>query len=383
MKRTLSLMFVLFGLLVSAGAASAQSSVPCAAFSTFPLTLNLGSAPLGIGGETNRCLWGKVAAAINVLNVRTASGGALSGLFGPGTITPLQIYSAAFPNVQISDTVEAVLDVAPGDTHDNLSAISGYVRNRSGGAGTIGKGNAVALFGSAVTAADNSAVWGVNTLLTDNMSRNVTTGTGRIAVGAELDFNVMSPTTQLIGVSIGGNSLSQPANANGFLVNTLGNGNKWGTGYWVLDGAAQQGLVLGATAVSGTNIPGIPIWLQSFDSTGTKRTGVLKQDGRYITMADISLGTWPGLKIQQGDISLDSGHGLIINGQTVITGRQTGWTAGTGTPNRGTFNADYTQTISATYTQAQVQAMQNQLLATQQRLLAVESVLIANGLIGP
>lgn len=368
--------------LISALQASAQSSVHCEAFKTFPLELNLSSPSFGTGSEGDRCLWQKMEAATNPLKACTSKGGS-NLLFGPDTVTPLQIYSAAFPGVQISDTIAAVLDVTPGDQHDNLSAVSGYVRNRSGGAGKVGKGNSVALFGSAITAADNSAVWGVNTLLTDNTSRKRSTGIGRIAVGAEFDFNIMSPATQLIGMSIGGNSLVQPTNANGFLVNTLGNGNKWGTGYWVLDGAAQQGLVLGATAASGANVPGIPIWLQALDSTGTKRTGVLKQEGRYITMADVSLGTWPGLKIQQGDISLDAGHSLIINGQTVITGRQTGWTAGTGTPNRGIFNADSTQTINATYTRTQVQALQSQLLATQQRLLAIESVLIANGLIGP
>lgn len=377
-----SIAIALSVLLNWASAAAAESSVPCLAFSAIPLNLKLEQPALEPDSETNRCPWQKLPATINSSNTRIANGGSLFGLFGPGTITPLQIYSAAFPGVAISDTLQAVLDVAPGDQHDNLSAISGYVRNRSGSAGVIGKGNAAALFGSGITAADNSAVWGVNTLLTDNMSRNVTTGIGRTAIGAEFDFNVMSPGTQLIGISIGGNSLAQPTNANGFLVNTLGNGKKWGTGFWVLDGTAERGLVLGASTVSGVNSTGIPIWFQAFDGRGTKRTSVLRQDGGYITMADISAGLWPGLKIQQGNLSLDAGHSIIIGGQTVLTGRQTGWTAGKGTPNRGAFNADHTQTINVTYTQAQVQALQDQLLATQQRLLAIESVLIANGLIG-
>lgn len=302
---------------------------------------------------------------------------------GGGAIQPKAIYESAFPNVTFSDTSQSVLDVAPGDQRDNLSAVAGYVRTRSGGAGFVGKGNAVALFGNMQIAADNSAAWGVNTLCTDNTSRATFNGTGRICIGAELDFNIMSPNTQVIGVSVGGNSLVQPTTANGFVVNVLGTGMRWGTGFWVLDGTADRGLVLGASAASGTNKTGIPIWLQAFDSNGTKRTGVIRQDGGFVTMADITQGAWPGLKIQQGDISLDAGHGIVVNGKTVLSGRQGGWTQGTGTPNLGGFTADYTQTMGATYSQAQVQALQNQLLATQQRVLALENAMRAHGLIGP
>ncbi|MDH2310392.1 hypothetical protein [Methylobacterium brachiatum] len=303
---------------------------------------------------------------------------------GGGMIAPLTIYRASYPGVNFSDSIQVVLDVPAGATQENLSVFGAYMRTKSGNAKNNGAaGNAIGHFATGFIDADNSAMWGVNTLITDNSSRTAASGgSGRVAIGAELDFNIMRPTTELIGASIGGNSLAQPTNANGFLVNSLGAGIRWGTGFWVLDGTADRGLVLGASAVSGTNKVGIPIWLQAFDSNGTKRTGVIRQDGGFITMADITQGTWPGVRIWQGDISLDAGHGIIVNGKTVLSGRQDGWTQGTGTPNLGGFAADYTQTISETYSQAQVQRLQDQLLATQQRVLALENALRAHGLIG-
>ncbi|MGV7034804.1 hypothetical protein [Methylobacterium symbioticum] len=305
-----------------------------------------------------------------------------TSLTTPGTVTPQAIYTSAFPNVVFSDAVQGVLDIPAGDPNDNRAAVAGYVRTRSGGAGPVGKGNGVALMGAVQIANDKSAGWGVNTLITDNAARKPFAGTGRIATGAELDFNIMSPNTQVIGVSIGGNSLAQPSEANGYLVNPLGNGNRWGTGFWSLDGAATRGLVLGALQVSGRNVKGQPIWLQAFDGAGAKRTGVIQQDGAYITLADLAQGSWPGLKIQQGDLTLDGGHGVIVGGTTVLVSRQTGWTPGTGTPNRGAFNADGTQTLSATYSQAQVQALQDMVTALQRRVLALEQDLAKHGLIG-
>jgi len=385
MKRALIMKLAVLGAILFAGPAAAQTSVRCAAFNTFPLALNLGQPPLGVGGETNHCLWQKVSDAVNALELRTRNGGSLTGMFGPGTITPQGIYQASYPGVNFRDTVQSMLDVAPGSPQENLGAFAAYMRNRSGGAATPGAGgNAVGFFSTGIISADNSAMWGVNTLMTDNDQRAVAAGgAGRIAVGAELDFNVMRPTTQLIGVSIGGNSLAQPTNANGFLVNTLGNGNKWGTGFWVLDGAAKQGLVIGASEVAGSSKVGIPIWLQAFDSTGTKRTAQIRQEDKYMVFSDLSQGSWGGIVVRQGDLALDAGHGVIVNGQSVLGARVPGWTAGTGTPNLGAFNADYTQTISATYTQSQVQALQNQLQLTQQRVLALETALRTHGLIGP
>lgn len=303
---------------------------------------------------------------------------------GGGTITPLTVYRASYPGVNFSDTVQAVLDVPAGAQQENLSAFGAYMRTKSGGSGNPDHGgNAVGHFATGFIDADNSAMWGVNTLITDNSSRTVASGgTGRIAIGAELDFNVMRTTTQLIGVSVGGNSNAQPANANAFLVNTLGNGNKWGTGFWSLDGAATQGLVLGALSASGTNVGSQLLWLQSYDASGTKRVGQIQQSGSYMVVQDFAGQSWSGLLVRKGDVSLDGGQSIRINNQAVLGSRQGGWTQGTGTPNLGAFNADYVPTFSATYTQGEMQALQTQLLSAQRRVLAVENAMRSHGLIG-
>ncbi|WP_336994795.1 phage tail protein [Leclercia adecarboxylata] len=72
---------------------------------------------------------------------------------------------------------------------------------------------------------------------------------------------------------------------------------------------------------------------------------------------------------------------LSVDGVKVIGPRQTGWTAGTGAPNKGAFNADQAFTVSAAYSQAEIQAIATALVAERQRTLALEQVLRNNGLI--
>lgn len=300
--------------------------------------------------------------------------------FGPKTVSPQTVYQSAYPGVLFGDTTQSVLDITPGESRENLSAYGAYVRSRSGNANAApaGGGNAVGYFMSGQVTADNSAMWGVNTLQTDNTLRATTTGVGRIMIGAELDFNIMSPTTQVIGMSVGGNSLAQPANANAFIANSLGTGIKWNAGFWSFDGAAKYALIAGPLETSGTNVGSQPIYLQYFDSAGAKQTTQIQSIAGFTLIS----GAPNGLKVSNGNVGLDPGYYFTVGGVGVVGGRRTGWTAGTGTPSRGVFNADYTQTIAAAYSQAQIQALQNQLLTTQQRLLALETDLRAHGLIG-
>ncbi|MDH2313320.1 hypothetical protein [Methylobacterium brachiatum] len=313
--------------------------------------------------------------------LKAGSLGAVKGTISPDSVAPQAIYGAAFPNVIFSDTLQGVLDVPAGDQNDNRAAVAGYVRTKSAGtgpSGTPGKGNAVALMGVASIVGDNSAAWGVNTLCTDNETRNISGALGKICIGAELDFNIMSPKTIVHGISIGGNSLAQPENASGYLVNTLGNGNKWNVGFWSLDGAAQNAFIAGPLATSGSNVGSQLVLLQYLDVAGGKQSVVLQASGGFLSVSNAP----NGLAIGSGDLLLGAGRGVVISGMSVIGPRKTGWAAGTGTPNRGAFDANYTQTMAPTYSQAQVQALQNQVLALAQRVLALETDLRAHGLIG-
>ncbi|EAB5692540.1 phage tail protein [Salmonella enterica subsp. enterica] len=70
-----------------------------------------------------------------------------------------------------------------------------------------------------------------------------------------------------------------------------------------------------------------------------------------------------------------------VGGKKVVGTRQTGWTAATGTANKGAFNADLTFAVSDTYTQSEIKAIANALIAERRRTKALEDALRAHGLI--
>lgn len=71
----------------------------------------------------------------------------------------------------------------------------------------------------------------------------------------------------------------------------------------------------------------------------------------------------------------------MVGGTQVIGPRQTGWTAATGTPLLGSFNANQSYTIGTTHTQSEVAALATGLQQARQRILALETVLRLHGLI--
>nr|WP_187178361.1 phage tail protein [Serratia marcescens] len=70
-----------------------------------------------------------------------------------------------------------------------------------------------------------------------------------------------------------------------------------------------------------------------------------------------------------------------VAGIQVVGAQQTGWTAATGTANKGAFNADQSYTIGASYSQSEVQALADSLKAACQRVKALEDMARAHGLI--
>lgn len=319
----------------------------------------------------------------------TGSGRALPGnqaftnseRFGTSTrntsISAYDIYGSIFPNVSYYDVVQAVARLAPGSAFgSHISAIAGYIQVDAPITG-IGN-NAVALFGGGRISVNNGIGWGINTLLQDNNTRTTHTGTGRYMLGAELDFNVMGTATQVVGISVGGNSLAQPVTANAYLVNTLSAelGYKWGCGLFSLDGCASIGIALGAMEASGTNINSQPMIFSYFNLAGTKTSYTLRAAGTQffeILGGDVS--------VQNGNLLLASNRGLAIGGNIVVAARQTGWTVATGTPYVGPWNAD-TQ-VPNTGNWAADQAGTRSVVETiSRRLLALEAAVRYHGLIG-
>ncbi|MEN4196180.1 phage tail protein [Serratia marcescens] len=70
-----------------------------------------------------------------------------------------------------------------------------------------------------------------------------------------------------------------------------------------------------------------------------------------------------------------------VAGLSVLGARQTGWTAATGTANKGAFNADQSFTVGTTYSQAEVQALADAFKAACQRIKALEDMARTHGMI--
>ncbi|HGM7048712.1 phage tail protein [Serratia marcescens] len=85
-------------------------------------------------------------------------------------------------------------------------------------------------------------------------------------------------------------------------------------------------------------------------------------------------------KLQVGGSANVSGS-YKVAGLSVLGARQTGWTAATGTANKGAFNADQSFSVGATYSQTEVQALADALKAACQRIKALEDMARTHGMI--
>lgn len=83
----------------------------------------------------------------------------------------------------------------------------------------------------------------------------------------------------------------------------------------------------------------------------------------------------------QVSTTVNVGTSYKVAGIKVIGAQQTGWTAATGTANKGTFNADQAFAVGTTYSQAEVQALAAALKEERQRTKALEDALRGHGLI--
>ena len=78
---------------------------------------------------------------------------------------------------------------------------------------------------------------------------------------------------------------------------------------------------------------------------------------------------------------LGSGAAYYVDGVKVVGPRETGWTAGTGTANKGAFATYVGQNVSAGYVEAEAQATDDAAKANSQRIKALEDALRTHGLI--
>lgn len=279
------------------------------------------------------------AAMLTVVQEATLAAG-IAALFSANETSAVGVYQSIFPGVTFQDNIVGYNTIGSGSTLNQTTAIAGYARALMAASG--GNQNAVALFGCGTAEVNGGNVWGINTLLQDSASRVAGTGTGRILVN-EFDFNVMNPNTEVIGCSVGGNSLAQPAASNGFIVNSLGSGVKWGGGFVTEDGAANYAISIGcSSATAGANYSSQQIGFSFYDLNSTKQSASLTLTSLPTSSAGYFAlgGSVPiAFDITNGNLNLVSGSGAITIGSNQVVGpRVTGWgAASNGSP--AAFNA--------------------------------------------
>lgn len=113
-------------------------------------------------------------------------------------------------------------------------------------------------------------------------------------------------------------------------------------------------------------------------SKATSSSQSVQASGGSLLVGNITTPTTDKLQVAG---SANATTSYKVAGVKVIGAQQTGWTASTGTANKGAFNADLAFTVSATYTQSEVQVLADGLLAARRRIKALEDALRNHGLI--
>ncbi|MGF2651818.1 phage tail protein [Serratia marcescens] len=141
---------------------------------------------------------------------------------------------------------------------------------------------------------------------------------------------------------------------------------------YLLDEVANQGTRL-ATAEGNIDI----LETNSVSKAVSTSQSVQATGGSFL-VGNIATTTTDKLQVG-GNVNVSGSY--KVAGLPVLGARQTGWTAATGTANKGAFNADPSFTVGATYSQAEVQALADALKAACQRIKALEDMARTHGMI--
>ena len=146
---------------------------------------------------------------------------------------------------------------------------------------------------------------------------------------------------------------------------------------WVVSQSQTVGTT-GARVAMVFGAPALRVGTEKGSGGGTARALELQTDDttRVTIAADGSKATFTC------DVDLASAKVYKINDTQVVAARVTGWGAPTGTATRTTFATFAGQDVSATYTEAEVQAIDDHVKVLSERLKALIDDLTTHGLIG-
>jgi len=326
---TKKLLVFVFGSLLCASAQAQQVSHPVGGPSTS--TMNELASWNSVWGDT---LKQGPAFITNDMPTSISIDGSPLTMRNTTAFTAAQILDAAFilPPSSGSKNYDAVRGVAfaPAATTINLvNGVSAYVVSDAATTGVGGFPATVGLFTAGVARGTNAKVWGINTLLSDTMTGAVSAGTGK-SLNNEFDFNISSPNTTVIGLSLAGGSKAQPATAVGVALQPLDLGQastagtiaRWSSFLLSIAGSTNTFAGIGPKQAVGNSIQSQDIIFGFRDSTGAdanivmtgSESGGLSLFSTNSNARALTLLGGPS-RIAMGDLS-----GININNRIVMQG---------------------------------------------------------------
>ena len=223
---------------------------------------------------------------------------------------------------------------APTDTTVNLvSGLAAYVVSDAVTA-VGGFPATVGLFAAGVARGNNAKVWGINTLLSDTLTGAVSAGTGK-SLNNELDFNVSSPSTTVLGLQFAGGSKAQPAYAHAVILQPLDSPNNGTVAKWTdfLSSTGGSTVVfadIGTKERAGTAIHSQDVVFNFLDSTGTPgRVAIAGSEAGGLELFSTAASA-RALSIVggAGRIDMPDGSGIRINGRVVAAASGAAYSVG-------------------------------------------------------
>ena len=223
--------------------------------------------------------------------------------------TAYQIYSPVVPaGYYFYDSARAVVDLETGTAVQNADGFGAYTYNAVAQGSNPNQKNAVGFFAVGIDAVDNAATWGVNTACNDNTANGAATLNGRKCIGYEADFTINGAST-VQGVSMIMQGPGTPAGAAAFSASiSSGATAKWIYAYTSGNGASTNFASIGASAVSGTNIASQPVFMNSFDGSGSAYAVEFQALNHALIVTDNTLSNGVSL------VASNSNPGVYVNG---------------------------------------------------------------------
>jgi hypothetical protein len=266
------------------------------------------------------------------------------------------------------DGTASIARVVPGTTVTQVNGLAGYSDNANPNNITSGVGVGVAVGAYGVNRVDGTQTWMFDGILTDTGPSGPL---GRL-MQSEWDYKPLYATTEVNGHINVMDGPVQPTVADAFVAGSTYNGTtrlgRWNNGFRTYPAQVLVAFLADQSLAAGVpNSNSQPIAMNGTDGSSVQHTARLIFEGATTELVlDRSDGGSTGFVIANGNLWLNTGKGAYVNGSQVVTNRQGGWSAPTGSISRASLN-----TGTATLTNV-VQA-----------LAALINDLIAHGLIGP